>query len=119
MIFMTIIGLSDHDDLGGAQSGGANLVDDARRLWKITRAGTARVMKHRRFGKFYKSTSDDLWWSKDTAGHGGSAWKVFEETGEGLQWKHDADQYGDFIEGKHKGSTGLFIPWKDLSGAKF
>ena len=52
-------------------------------------------------------------------GHGGSKWKVFEETKKGLAWVADADQYGNFIGGKHKGPTGLFIPWKDLHGSSF
>jgi hypothetical protein len=29
-----------------------------------------------------------------------------------LQWLADADEYGTFIGGKHKGDTGMFIPWK-------
>lgn len=56
-----------------------------------------------------------LWWSKDTAGHGGSAWKVYEESSRGLIWRADANQYGDFIVGKHKSDVGTFIPWKDLN----
>ncbi|MFY0582715.1 hypothetical protein ACN28S_58065 [Cystobacter fuscus] len=64
----------------------------------------------------YKSKSDGLWWSADNTGHGGSKWKVFEETGDGLKWKADADEFGDFIRGKHKGPTGKFIPWSELSG---
>ena len=76
-------------------------------------------MRHRRFGKFHRSKSDGLWWSKDQAGHGGSKWKVFEETSDGLKWKADANQYGDFISGKHKGPTGLEIPWAELNAAGF
>jgi hypothetical protein len=73
-------------------------------------------MQHGKFGKFFKSKSDGLWWAADNAGHGGSAFKVFKETGKGLEWIADADKYGDFIIGKHKGPTGLFIPWKALKG---
>lgn len=75
-------------------------------------------MRHERFGMFYKSKSDGLWWSKDRAGHGGSAWKVFEQTSEGLRWKADADKYGDFITGKHKSDTGVQIPWSELAGVQ-
>ncbi|AIL64645.1 hypothetical protein NOVO_01220 [Rickettsiales bacterium Ac37b] len=45
-----------------------------------------KTMNHDRFGKFYrdpKAESEDgnrIWWSKDRAKHGGSEWKVFEET---------------------------------------
>jgi hypothetical protein len=73
-------------------------------------------MKHGEFGTFFKSKSDRLWWAVDNAGHGDSAFKVFKETGKGLEWIADADKFGDFIVGKHKGPTGLFIPWKHLRG---
>jgi hypothetical protein len=53
--------------------------------------------------------------AKDNAGHGGSVWKVFDETSKSLEWKADADRYGDFIVGKHKGPTGTSIPFSELS----
>lgn len=89
-----------------------------RRPWKITKEGTAATAQHNKFGTFYKSKSDGLWWSRDQAGHGKSVWKVFDETDKGLQWKADADEFGDFIVGKHKGPTGMFIPWSRLSGGR-
>ncbi|MCP2258303.1 RHS repeat-associated core domain-containing protein, partial [Streptoalloteichus tenebrarius] len=85
-----------------------------RKPWKITPEGTEKTAKHGKFGMFYKSKSDGLWWSSDNAGHGGSAWKVFREGSKGLEWIADADEYGDFIVGKHKGATGRSIPWKEL-----
>ncbi|MEV5714138.1 putative T7SS-secreted protein [Amycolatopsis mediterranei] len=90
-------------------------VEDGRRPWQITPEGTAETARHPKFGNFFKSESDGLWWSKDNADHGGSAWKVFRETDKGLRWVADADTYGDFIVGKHKGPTGLFVPWKELA----
>lgn len=90
-----------------------------RGLWKITQEGTERVVRSDRFGKIYKSESDGLWWARDTAGHGGSEWKVFRESSKGLEWYRDADKYGDFIVGKHKGDVGKFIPWKELAGSAF
>lgn len=53
-------------------------------------------------GKYY--------WLDDLAGHGtnGSfSFKVFRKTGKYLEWYADADLYGNFITGKHKGPTGL------------
>jgi len=88
----------------------------SRGLWNITAEGASKIMKHGRFGTFFKSESDGLWWAVDNAGHGGSAFKVFKETGKGLEWIADADRFGDFIVGKHKGPTGLFIPWSQLRG---
>src|SRR5207247_1511669 len=100
--------------LGGIRVSGASA---ERGLWNVTREGTEQVLRHDRFGKFYKSTSDGLWWSKDTAGHGGVEWKVYRQTSKGLDWYRDADKYGDFIKGKHKGTVGKFIPWDDLNGS--
>ena len=50
------------------------------------------------------------------AGHGGSAFKVYQETSRGLEWFRDADGCGNYIDpdAKHKGDTGKFIPWKEL-----
>lgn len=42
-------------------------------------------------------------------------WKVFKEESDGLHWYRDADEFGDFIVGKHKGPTGQFIPWDHLT----
>jgi len=96
---------------GGGGGGGA---PKPRKPWKITKEGTAESRVSRRFGRFDKSKGDGLWWSKDNAGHGGSQWKVFREESGGLRWTADADEFGDFIVGKHKGPTGEFIPWDDL-----
>ena len=99
------------DDSQGAAS--------ARRgLWQITEAGS-EATRTGPFGKVHKSRSDGLWWSRerwsrDTYGHGGSVWKVFCETPKGLKHKADADEFGDFIVGKHKGPTGEFIPWSRI-----
>lgn len=85
--------------------------DAARGLWSLSRAGASKVKNHKTFGTFYKSKSDGLWWAVDKAGHGDSKFKVFRETKKGLVWFKDADEYGDFIIGKHKGDVGKFIPW--------
>ena len=86
-----------------------------RNKWELTREGASETKRGGPFGTtFYKSKSDETWWTRDTTGHGGSAFKVYEETSKGLQWYKDADEYGDYIEGKWKGSTGYFIPWSDL-----
>jgi hypothetical protein len=90
----------------------------ARGLWKLTPEGASKIMEHDTFGTFFKSKSDGLWWAADHAGHGGSAFKVFQESGKGLKWFFDADKFGDQLIGKHKGPVGLVIPWKDLFGGK-
>lgn len=84
-----------------------------RGLWQLSDAmsdnkivqGGRTYLRHRTTG---------LWWSRDTAGHGGSAFKVFREDGSGnLVWFRDADQYGDFIspQSKHKGPVGKSISY--------
>ncbi|HZW06249.1 MAG TPA: polymorphic toxin-type HINT domain-containing protein [Phycisphaerales bacterium] len=80
--------------------------------WQLTDAASDAVKVHGRFGKIYKR--GETWWSKDLAGHGGSAFKVFEETPSGLRWIRDADEFGNHIVGKHKGPIGAFIPWSEL-----
>ena len=79
-----------------------------RGLWKLTNEGSSkrRVIGNR---VYYQHKTTGLWWSVDTAGHGGSAFKVFKETEGGtLEWYRDADKYGDFIDPnkKHKGKKG-------------
>jgi len=79
-----------------------------RGLWQITPSGTSktRVIGNRTYSQH---ASTGLWWSKDTAGHGGSAFKVYKEgKGGNLDWYRDADKFGDFIDPnkKHKGPKG-------------
>ncbi|MEI2676041.1 MAG: RHS repeat-associated core domain-containing protein [Chitinophagaceae bacterium] len=99
------------DDIGDAAKSG-------RGLWVLTKEGASSIKNHKTFGTFYKSSSDDLWWAVDNAGHGGSKFKVYKQTNKGLEWVADADEFGDFIPNKHKGSTGTFIPWGQLSTIK-
>jgi hypothetical protein len=86
-----------------------------RKDWEITKELTDRTCTHKTFGVFSRHKTTKLWWSKDNAGHGGSVWKVFDETSKSLEWKADADRYGDFIVGKYKGPTGTSIPFSELS----
>ena len=58
---------------------------------------------------YQDNTKKGYWWAKDTTGHGGSAFKVFERRGNELHWFADADEYGNFIKGKHKSLTGTVI----------
>ena len=82
-----------------------------RALWRMTPAMTdaKKVVGGR---TYYRHRTTGLWWSPDTAGHGGSAWKVFKEgPGGTLEWYRDADIWGDFIDpaAKHKGPVGRSI----------
>ncbi len=88
----------------------------ARGLWKVTKEGTDKVLVHSTFGTISRHSSTGLWWSKDLAGHGNSAWKVFREEKNALTHIADADVFGDFIKGKHKGPVGACIPKSQLRG---
>jgi RHS repeat-associated protein len=89
-----------------------------RQPWKLGKDGASAMKRGGPFNTtFYKSTADGTWWTADTAGHAGSAFKVYKESGKGLQWISDADEYGDYIVGKWKGDTGYFIPNSTLRGA--
>lgn len=56
--------------------------------------------------KYYRDPDTELWWSRDTENHGGSGWKVMKQYGDQLIHQEDADMYGDYMTGKHKGPTG-------------
>lgn len=82
-----------------------------RGLWQLTDAMTDRkttIGGH----TYWRHSTTGLWWSRDTAGHGGSAFKVYMEDADGnLIWFRDADEFGDFIspQQKHKGPRGRQI----------
>lgn len=62
-----------------------------------------------RIGRFMEDAKAATLWSRDTAGHGGSAWKVYAQRGGKLEWIADADAYGTFISGKHKSAIGMLL----------
>ena len=82
--------------------------------FSIKKEDVVKTYTHPRFGKFYEM-KDGTVYSKDRAGHGGSAWKMFKETSKGFEWKADLDANGREMNDKHKGSTGKFIPKKEFS----
>jgi hypothetical protein len=69
---------------------------------------------HRDFHMIIECRTAGFFYSKDTAGHGGSAFKRFTMRADGLHWDADLDEHGAVIEGKHKGFTGMFIPKGEL-----
>ncbi len=88
---------------GGASSGGGG---GAPKKWQITNPAAKIV----RGGRTYlKDAKTGNWWSRDTAGHGGSVWKVYVEAPEGLRWIADADEQGNYIVGKWKSPDGMFV----------
>ena len=83
------------------------------------------VYQSGKFGKIYKDPEQtvgnkEIWWSKDTAKHGGasqgltpSTYKLFVIKDGVFQWIGDADANGNIIKGKHKGEIGEKINIKD------
>ncbi|PYG83878.1 hypothetical protein LY28_03798 [Ruminiclostridium sufflavum DSM 19573] len=99
---------------GGSEAGGTT--KNTKTPWDIKTNATDKI-DYKINGQnvsAYKDPNTGLYWARDTEGHGGSAFKVFEmkKGGKELQWKADADEFGNFITDKHKGSTGLTIKVK-------
>jgi hypothetical protein len=92
----------DPDDLNGAG------------FFERLKKRADKKARTKRFGNLYRDPETKLWWSKDRAGHGGSAYKVFKEGSKGLEWLFDADMLGNPIVGKYKGPIGVMLPYKDL-----
>ncbi|MDD4890782.1 MAG: hypothetical protein PHU85_12735, partial [Phycisphaerae bacterium] len=87
--------------LAQAVFGGAKVVTQigraGRNLWAIRRV--TGIMRAGPW-KFLQDPKTALWWTRDIAGHGGSAWKIYKETAKGLEWLRDADIYGTFMVNK-------------------
>lgn len=101
---------STHAVSSSAPTSGSHLPE-----FRLQKTDISKTYKHDKFGKFHRNKADGLYYTKDTAGHGGSAWKVYRETGKGLEWEQDIDKFGRKID-KHKGDIGKFIPKKGLNG---
>ena len=89
--------------------------------WKVEKYDDVKYSdryntKYYRDPEALSENGNRLWWSKDTAGHGGTRWKLYEETDKGLRFYKDVDKYGQYISGKHKGPTGRTVEWKELRG---
>jgi RHS repeat-associated protein len=81
---------------------------EERGLWDLT-AEMTDLKRTLGSHTYWRHKTTGLWWSRDTAGHGGVAFKVMAEGAGGvLNWFRDADKYGDFIDPnkKHKGPVG-------------
>jgi RHS repeat-associated protein len=63
--------------------------------------------------KFFRDPKDGSWYSVDQTGHGGSAFKQFDQKGNVLNHAYDLDEFGDRM-GKHKGNAGKVIDLKSL-----
>jgi hypothetical protein len=78
----------------------------------VTRQG--RRYYHGRFRMIVECLDTNFFYSRDLDRHGGSEFKRFTMQADGLHWTADLNEYGDVIEGKHKGPTGVFIPKSEL-----
>ncbi|WP_153099844.1 RHS repeat-associated core domain-containing protein [Paraburkholderia hayleyella] len=81
-----------------------------RKAWEVNRFDrVCEAMLNGTRVKYFRDPTTELWWSQDTEGHGGSAWKVMAQVDNNLVHKQDADIYGDYMS-KHKGDTGKSMP---------
>lgn len=88
--------------------------DNKNDFFSNIKKNSDKVVRSDRFGKIYRDPKTRLWWSRDRANHGGSAYKIFRETSRGLEWEYDANMLGEAIIGKHKGPAGLHISFKEV-----
>jgi len=101
--------MSPTNPTGGGGTGSSAGSGKTPKEWKITKPAATKVTGGR---SYLKDAKTGLWWSRDTAGHGGSAWKVYTEGPGGvLNWFRDADAQGNFIDPntKWKGPIGTTI----------
>jgi hypothetical protein len=97
--------MSGNGGTGSSEQATGN--DKSPKAWQITNPADKKVVGGR---TYLKDAKTGTWWSKDTAGHGGSVWKVYMETSPGkLDWIADADAQGNFISGKWKSPAGTSI----------
>ncbi|WP_456291887.1 RHS repeat-associated core domain-containing protein [Pseudomonas sp. AK106] len=85
-----------------------------RKKWEVNRFD--RICEAKLNGtlvKYYRATGTEMWWSADTEGHGGTAWKLMEQDSNHLIHIRDVNIYGDFMN-KHKGKTGKVMPMKGM-----
>ncbi|PFW97864.1 hypothetical protein AWC38_SpisGene25720, partial [Stylophora pistillata] len=78
--------------------------------WEIKNPKESPKVVRGPFGKIYKDPTQklghkDIYWSKDRAGHGNSAFKIFRKHGDELRHFADVDVEGNIIS-KHKGPIG-------------
>jgi hypothetical protein len=100
---------------GGSGGGGDG---KKRREWVLDEEQADAIRADRSGRRYLRHKDTGLWWTKDTAGHGGSAFKVYQQEGQFLVHFKDADKYGRYIESKHKGPKGRIIRLDDLHGVK-
>ncbi len=88
--------------------------DDEDDFFKKLKKRSDKKVRSKRFGNLYRDPATGLWWSRDTAGHGGPHSKVFKKGSTSFEWQYDADLRGLPILAKHKGPIGLSIPFKEV-----
>jgi RHS repeat-associated protein len=72
------------------------------------------------FANYRRKTGTERWYSVDLTGHGGSAFKMFDRSGDILNHVADLDSFGDIMP-KHKSEVGKQVDLnklkcKDISG---
>ena len=48
--------------------------EHTKKIWGVE--GADKIIKHTKYGKFYRDPNTRLWWSKDLDHHGGSIWPI-------------------------------------------
>ena len=91
--------------------------------WNVKEANVAdKIGQHPKFGKICRDPTQkvgnkEVWWSKDTAKHGESSYKLFEEKSDHFSWIGDVDISRKVIL-KHKSDIGKYIFKKEINWIK-
>ena len=74
--------------------------------WDINKYSKGRLKVRFQTKNLTAQFDGKYYWLDDLTGHGDSAFKVFRKSGKYLEWISDADEFGNFIIGKHKSIVG-------------
>ena len=75
--------------------------------WDIKKYSKGEVKTKYHKSKMKAQFDGRFYWLEDKSGH--ASFKVFQESQGKLIWCYDADIYGNFIDGKHKGPVGVIL----------
>lgn len=89
-------------------------------IWDVKMPGDAtKIGRNPRFGNISRDPSKkignkEIWWTKDTAGHGGSKYKLYVEGKTKFNWIADVDANGKVMD-NNKGGKELKIEKSHVS----
>ncbi|WAR30619.1 hypothetical protein MAR_033161 [Mya arenaria] len=99
----------------GGGGGGGNDDDVVNALWKTIKKEAPKLGRYR--GRTYaQSKCGKYWYSKDTARHGGAAFKRYRDTRSSLEFLDSLDSKLDPMSAKHESREGTTIKKSEMTG---